>query len=351
MRKIFILSNMAVILSTIWGMNYDILSTKDEVVSKSPTVMSLKELKEYFSQLSITRWEVCEYILNSVLDNVSSNSREEDLHDKEKHASSVANNQNLNQNLSIVSYNLVKSLLYDKVFQETQDVLNLLISYKNKKPISTDELSALCWRFKYKPFRSIANFIKVGSGVYPLHKASKKDDAIVVKWLVELGADVNWRNIRTCRTPLFGACKFGNKSIVEYLIKHNAAIDVKDYKKETPLFGACKNGHEEIVKLLIEHGADVNKENNCRETPLFVACENGHKGIVKLLIEHGTDVNKKNNFKETPLSIACRNGNENIIKYLEDHGAKKHFFHTYFGWLFYLNTLIQNLIYGVSARE
>ncbi len=301
-------------------MNDSFLGTNNEFVSKSRSVMSLQELKEYFSQLSVARWEVCEYILNIACDDEKSKSSEEDLHNKEEQACSDTD-QYLDQNLSIASYYLVKSLFYDKVFQENQDVLTLLISYKNEEPVSTDELNILRRRFKYDPFRSIADFIKIGSGVYPLHKACKKDDEIIVKWLVELGADVNWRNLRTCRTPLFAACKMGNKPIVKYLIEHNAKIDVKDYKKETPLFIACKNGHVEIVKFLLEHGADVNRKNNSTETPLFIACENGYEKIVELLIEYGANANVKNKYEETPLIVARRNGYENIVKVIEKYGA------------------------------
>lgn len=348
MRKTFILLSVSMILSTIWGINHDTLNTKNEVVGKSPLVMSLQELKEYFSQLSVTQREVCQYILNSV----NSNPREENFHNKEKQACSGTNNQDLNQNPFMASYNLGRSLLHDKVFQENQDILNLLISYKNKKPISTDKLNVPCQRLTHDPFGSIVNFIKIGSEEYPLHRACKKNNVIIVKWLVELGADINWRNIRTCRTPLFGACKLGNKSIVEYLLEHNAVVNVKDYKNEIPLFGACKNGHEEIVKLLIEHGVDVNKENNFGETPLFAACENGHEKIVKLLIEHGADLNKENNFRETPLQVARRNDNENIAKYLIKRGAKEYFVYKNFGWLFSPQQfLMQNLTYDTSARE
>lgn len=274
-------------------MNNNFLGTNNEVVSKSRSVMSLQELKEYFSQLSVARWEVCEYILNIACDDEKSKSSEEDLHNKDEQACSDTD-QYLDQNLSIASYYLVKSLFYDKVFQENQDVLTLLISYKNEEPVSTDELNILRRRFKYDPFRSIADFIKIGSGVYPLHKACKKDDEIIVKWLVELGADVNWRNLRTCRTPLFAACKMGNKPIVKYLIEHNAKIDVKDYKKETPLFIACENGYEKIVELLIEYGANANVKNKYEETPLIVARRNGYENIVKVIEKYGANVKKIN---------------------------------------------------------
>lgn len=325
MRKIFVLLSLVIGCSlTVRGMNDSFLGTNNEVVSKSRSVMSLQELNEYFSQVSVARWDVCKHILDSVSYKESGESNEEDLGKKIKqryYRSISLNYQYLNKDLSIASHYLVKCLFYDKVFQENQDVLTLLISYKNEEPISTDELNILRRRFKNDPLRSIADFIKIGSGGYPLHKACKKNYENIVKWLMELGADVNGRSIFTCRTPLFAACKTGNKFIVEYLLGHDAEINVKDYKKETPLFGACKNGHVEIVKFLLEHGADVNRKNNSTETPLFIACENGHEKIVELLIEYGANVNVKNEYEETPLIIARRNGYENIVKVIEKYGA------------------------------
>jgi len=64
---------------------------------------------------------------------------------------------------------------------------------------------------------------------------------------------------------------------------------------KTPLFNACRSGNKAIVTCLVEHGADVNKENNCGKTPLFIACKSGKDVIAKYLIENGAEVNKKRN--------------------------------------------------------
>jgi len=72
---------------------------------------------------------------------------------------------------------------------------------------------------------------------------------------------------------------------------------------ETPLYGACRNGNKTIVKYLVELGTNVNKTNKRNKTPLFNACENGNEVIVRYLVENGAEVNKKTKYDKTPLSI------------------------------------------------
>jgi len=40
-------------------------------------------------------------------------------------------------------------------------------------------------------------------------------------------------------TPLFEACQFGNTTIVKYLMKHGADINIKNKYDQTPLLFAC----------------------------------------------------------------------------------------------------------------
>jgi ankyrin repeat protein len=56
----------------------------------------------------------------------------------------------------------------------------------------------------------------------------------VVKFLVELGADVNAIN-RTGQTAFHGSARSGRNSIVQFLAEHRAKLDIKDKQGRTPL--------------------------------------------------------------------------------------------------------------------
>jgi len=158
------------------------------------------------------------------------------------------------------------------------------------------------------------------SGGTLLHMVCDRGYLNLVKYLIEQGADINkrivyngWYNV----SPLYISCRSGHEDIVKYLIEHGANIN----NGEDHLFIDYKNGNENIAKCLVEHGANINKENRYGETPLFFACMKGNEAIVKYLIEYGANIHKENENGETPLFYACNNGNENIIKYLVELGA------------------------------
>ena len=75
---------------------------------------------------------------------------------------------------------------------------------------------------------------------------------------------------------------------------------------EIPFFEACRYGNETIIKYLVEQGADINKKYNLNdETLLFDFCKEEYKSMIKYLVEHGTDINERNHHGETPLFQAC----------------------------------------------
>jgi len=248
-------------------------------------------------------------------------------------------------------------------FYDNQFILNLLLHYKHKKAINISNLNQLVSNEIYKiPIDMGDEEINKNSSIY-LIKSCKNGNESLVKYLVELGVDINGDS--TFGSAIFNACENGNEVVVKYLVKHGADVN-KRYKKKffflTPLTEACRKGHETLAKYLIEHGADVNKQSHsiydgptplteaCRKgneslakylighgadvnmldctskpieycSSLHFACRNGHETLVKYLVEQGADVNSKDKFDGTPLMYACEIGNETIVNYLIEHGA------------------------------
>ena len=170
-----------------------------------------------------------------------------------------------------------------KNFANVDGVLQLLLFYKNKRPVSIE-------------------------GIENLRTSVLGGVSLLLEILYQ-------------KDPLHDGCKSGNEKIVKYLVEHGADVNKEDKDGKTPLFGACWEGHENIVKYLVEHRANVNEEDEDGRTPLFEACRKGNENIVKYLVEHGADVNKEDKDGKTPLLTARRKGNENIVKYLVEHGA------------------------------
>lgn len=90
-------------------------------------------------------------------------------------------------------------------------------------------------------------------------------------------------------TPLWVASQNNHMMVVKLLIDAGAEVDsAKHSDGATPLFKAAQNGHMSVVKLLLDASArpDLAMPSN-GATPLFVAAQNGHVSVARLLVEAG----------------------------------------------------------------
>ncbi|KAK3190887.1 hypothetical protein K4F52_003204 [Lecanicillium sp. MT-2017a] len=119
-------------------------------------------------------------------------------------------------------------------------------------------------------------------------------------------------------TPLGIVSQFGHVVLVRQLLEKGAEVDARDSEYgRTPLLWAAISGHEAVVQLLLEKGADIEaKDRIFKLTPLAYAADSGNKAMVKLLLESGADVGPFDESGQTPLSWANEPGNEAVVKLL-----------------------------------
>ena len=129
--------------------------------------------------------------------------------------------------------------------------------------------------------------------------------------LVEHGAD----NEETYYgTPLHLAAATGSFDRVKYLLEQGADPNYKNDDNITALYYAICSRSLKIVKCLTEHGADVNNEGRLYGTPLYYDVKTGSLEIVKCLIKQCVDVNNGGVYESTPLHKAVAYGTLEIIK-------------------------------------
>jgi ankyrin/serine/threonine-protein phosphatase 6 regulatory ankyrin repeat subunit B len=194
-------------------------------------------------------------------------------------------------------------------------------------------------------------------GMTPLHLACLYGHSTIVKFLLEIGANVSEKSFLNCAalhyactnnkdnlniveilfengacvndtmgdfhtTPLHMACSYGNKDIAKFLLNKGAAINGKNDHGNTPLHLASETrGNQSIVKLLLEYGALVDQKNIDGDTPLHCACANGDQSIVALLLQRGACINEIDNSATTPLHLACYREHWHLIELLLQSGA------------------------------
>lgn len=151
-------------------------------------------------------------------------------------------------------------------------------------------------------------------------EAIKKNDIIIVKALIDAGADINAKDPYG-ETPLHIACVRGLEKIISLLIAEGADVNARDGRALTPLHVAAWGGHEETVALLIANGAMVDARGDDGATPLMVSTLSGHSETMALLIDNGADINAKNRTGLTPLHVAALTGQKEAVELLIDKGA------------------------------
>jgi len=152
-------------------------------------------------------------------------------------------------------------------------------------------------------------------GETPLHDAVVRDYGEISMLLIEKGADVNAPDVRGL-TPVHAAAWGGYGDMVDLLISKGADIDARDKDGLTPLHTAALAGRLETVALLIAKGADVNAKSEKNLTPLHAAALGGDRETAAFLIDKGADVNARSIDGLTPLQTASQKNNSEVVELL-----------------------------------
>ena len=139
--------------------------------------------------------------------------------------------------------------------------------------------------------------------VTPLLIAVQKSSVLLVKLLLEKGADPNHCDINE-NSPLFIACELEHMEIVSHLIndgKANPSFPSMPVEK-CPLWEACMKGHLAIAEFLLEIGANPDLKGHHL---LFKAHSNRQHEIVRLMLECKANPHA---LSSVTLKEACRYG-------------------------------------------
>ena len=164
----------------------------------------------------------------------------------------------------------------------------------------------------------------------PLKLAAANGDAVLVKKLLNCGAEVNqMKNISdtALHTATIHCNSVDNESfvkIVQMLLKSGAKVNALNHRGETSLCLACKRTVDavniHIVQTLLEYGADPNtcplcidlsscssdRHNNILP-PLLAAASCSNSELSMLLIKFGARLDQSDNFGRTALHFAIDN--------------------------------------------
>ncbi|ORZ21234.1 asparaginase-domain-containing protein [Absidia repens] len=120
------------------------------------------------------------------------------------------------------------------------------------------------------------------------------------------------------RVPLHVACREGHIQIVEFLLKHGAAVHVRDRSGHTPLYEALVWKRSEVVRMLCRAGAHLAEiERDDFSQTWMKAVREGDVKLIKLALEAGWSVNWAEPIEQRrAVDIAVLEGKVSVLKVL-----------------------------------
>jgi uncharacterized protein len=158
-------------------------------------------------------------------------------------------------------------------------------------------------------------------GMTALHWAAYRDDTVLAKQLLGLGANASTEN-RYGINPLYLACLNGNADLVAALLAAGADANSTARGGETALMTAARTGKTDSITALIDAGADVDAKERGGQTAIMWAAAEGHTEVVKALIEAGADFTtpmERSGF--TPFFFAIRSGQAEVVRLFLEKGV------------------------------
>ncbi|XP_058797501.1 ankyrin repeat domain-containing protein 50-like [Phymastichus coffea] len=196
-----------------------------------------------------------------------------------------------------------------------------------------------------------------------LHYATTCSNRVIVKHLIECGAEVDYLNKAGETCLMLAVRKNVRSSIVKVLLEANADIYKTDHQGRSVLQTVCdpsypyfeilelilrklrgeiKNtekfvdelvtagcsfyhavhlGDFQVMRCMLQRGFDVNSKGYCGRTALHVVAMRNEMELAKILIDHGADVNVSDDTERTPFIIAVQNRHKDILRLVLEAGA------------------------------
>ena len=141
--------------------------------------------------------------------------------------------------------------------------------------------------------------------------------------LLTAGANKDWQDDHSSRTPLMEAACEGHTQIAELLLQAGADKDMQDFSGRTALMNAAFRGNTGVTQKLLGAGVEKDLQDGRGTTAPMRAALSGHLEMARLLLQAGVNKDLQNYDGTTALMMAAYNGHTEIVQLLLQAGAEK----------------------------
>jgi len=158
--------------------------------------------------------------------------------------------------------------------------------------------------------------------------AAVNDHMEVVRYFVEeLEMDVDQRDGLGC-TALMNTSHFRktdyekNYEMIEYLILQGADVNAASDNGSTAFLGTAVSGRIDVARMLLQNGAKPDaRTTDYGDTAIYRTVERDQYDFLEFLLSLGVNIDVQDDFGVTPLMKAAGNGSINSVKMLVAKGA------------------------------
>ncbi|KAK0057167.1 ankyrin-1 [Biomphalaria pfeifferi] len=188
------------------------------------------------------------------------------------------------------------------------EIMSYLISSGANIPFAIDKKETLQTRaVMYGTMQDLEHLARKGLNVMDfncmgknaMHFAIERNNTDMALYCIKSGLNINKQT--PDNTPLMMAAYGKNFTIAKQLIELGADIHFRNKIGDCALHIALDKGSEVIAKLLIQHGVDVKKEGSVGIPPLIIAVEKCSANLVTDIISSGAEVNQVDQRDRTAL--------------------------------------------------
>ncbi|RSL74133.1 hypothetical protein CEP53_000455 [Fusarium sp. AF-6] len=156
-----------------------------------------------------------------------------------------------------------------------------------------------------------------------LKRAVTSGDAVLVRDLIQAGANPAGRPSPGAATVLEVACQGGKMDVVRVLLQTlSASGSTTESMGSMALHEAAKKGHTGLVELLLDTGFSANARDADQMTPLHRAAARGHMGVANVLLRRdAAGVLARGVNEVTPLHQAAMQGKADMVRFLLSKNA------------------------------
>lgn len=154
-----------------------------------------------------------------------------------------------------------------------------------------------------------------------LISAAQSGDIVIAKLLLEQKFGINecYNQNGEITSAFSAAISNGHEKFVDFLIKNDADLNIRDENDYTPLMLAIQYNEYNIFGNILEAGADVTAQNFRGKTALMFCIDNKNPKFFRLLMDKApVDLSIKDDLGNSVLDVATIMGNYTFVNHLFD---------------------------------